>query len=142
MVFYTIGEVDYIPSMETDDRRLSTDKTLNEQKLITQHDMINTVKNKSENTKRHVPSSNKCHSDAPICLLRSTTEPTIITKSNDQRISIPVQSHDPPNIKKQPYRYRRVRMLTDLANKRCPLVQAGEKNTQRSYPVVEVLFIR
>jgi hypothetical protein len=103
--------------------------------------MIQAVKNKSANTKRHVPSSDKHHPDTSICLLRGTTEPTkIITTPNDLRISVPAQSLDPPNVKKHPYRYRRVRMLKDLANKGCPFVQAGEKKSQRLYPVVEVII--
>jgi hypothetical protein len=103
--------------------------------------MIQAVKNKSANTKRHVRSSDKHHSDTSICLLRSTTEPTkILTTPNNPRISTPVQLLDPQNVKKHPYRYRRVRMLKDLANKRCPFVQAGEKKSQRLYPVVEVII--
>ena len=144
MISYAIGEFDHTPSMETDDRSLPTDKALNQQNLTAQHDMINTLENKNRNTREHTGSSDNDRPQANICLLRSTTEPTTptIAVSNDQRISIPVQSLDAPNVKKQPHRHRRVRMLTDLTKGKCPYVQAGEKKAQRCYPVVEVLFVR
>ena len=127
MVLHTIGEIDDTKSTETNDGHLRIDKTLNERTLTTQ---------------QHVSASNDHPSETPICLVQSTAEPTkqAITIANDQGIGIPEQSYGPPNIKKQPNRYRRARMLSDLATGRCPLVQAGEGKQQRSYPIVEVLF--
>ena len=43
-----------------------------------------------------------------------------------------------PEIRKQPRRHYHVRMLTDVKSGRCPLVQAGERKSQRVYPETAV----
>lgn len=45
-----------------------------------------------------------------------------------------------PEITKQPKRYRRVRMMRDVARKNCSLVQAGEHHEQRKYMEIEVII--
>jgi len=127
--------------METDDRQLVINDSLKERELMSQSSMINMTKSKSRHAKKPVRSSNNNRSDTSVCLCKSTTEPTPIITPNDQtKISRSVQQYDPPNVRKHPKSYRRVRMLKDLDNKRCPLVQAGKGKTQRSYPEIEVII--
>ena len=50
-----------------------------------------------------------------------------------------LNTYDPPEIIKQPKRYRRVRVLSEVADKNCSFVQAGEGNEQRKYMVTGVI---
>lgn len=125
--------------METDDREPVTNEALEERESISHSGMINMTNSKVGSRKKHVHSSNNSGSHTAEYLFQSSPTPTIITGPNDQTISRPVQEYDPPTVIKHPKPHRRVRMLSDLAKNDCPLVQAGEKNSQRSYPEIEVI---
>ncbi|CAF4523380.1 unnamed protein product [Rotaria sp. Silwood1] len=131
-------QVDDTTSMETDDRQLSTNEILKEGEWISKNVMTNTAQSKTGHAKNHICSSKNIVSHIPICLFQSTTRPATIIRP-DVRISHgSVETYDAPNVKRQPKHHRRVRMLQDVANKKCPLVQAGEGKKQRKYPEIEV----
>jgi hypothetical protein len=113
---------------------------LEERELMSHNGMINMTRNKSGHAEKHIRSSNNNRSHPPVRLSQGTTQPTSIPTLNHQIISRSVQLSEPPNVTKQPKRHRHVRMLKDLANKECPLVQAGERKQQRIYPEIEVII--
>ena len=136
--FSSLAEgIKYMPSMETNERRLSNDAVTKEQKLMSHISVINRTPRETKFDRNSFSSSKNYHSDVTERLERSTTKPMTL---NNYSTCAPAKFCDPPNVTKEPRRYRHVRMLKDFAVKKCPLVQAG--NTQRSYPEIEVTYSR
>ena len=130
--FIVIEEFEDIPSSESNDRRLSDDAVAKEQQSISHNDLRNATENRTTSVE-NVPSD-------VMYLRQNAVQPTPRMTVNESSNSVTVQFLDSPKVIKQPKRHRHVRMLTDLANKKCPLVQAGK--TQRVYPEIEVTDLR
>lgn len=103
-------DFDLSSTIELGDRRIATIESSELQALIAPNDLENNPINKE----------NSIHSEI-----------TLIDKLN---------AYDAPKIIKEPTRHRHARMLSDVANKKCPLVQAGETHDQRKYIEVEVMI--
>ncbi len=124
-----------VPSMETDDRKLSTTEGLKEQKLISKNIGINSKQREIPRPKTPVSPSNDNLSQIPLRLSQTIARPDVQTETTN----ISGQEYDAPRVTRQPKDHRRVRMLNDLRNNCCPCVQAGEGNVQRIYPEIEVI---
>jgi hypothetical protein len=116
--------------METDDARVETNDISRERALAMQNDMFSASKGKTISQTNHA-------FENPFQFFGSVEEATKQTM-NLQKVIVPKSKYNPTQIIKQPKRYRHVRMITDLAKNDCPIVQAGEEKTQRTYVEIEV----
>ncbi|CAF0719136.1 unnamed protein product [Adineta steineri] len=126
-------------SVETNDCRMNLSVDLKERESITKNIIHHTKQHTIRKAKtKHVRSSNNNSISIPVILSDTTTKTASVVVSDVQSAMAPIIKYGPPNIRKQPNRYRRVRMLKDLLKKMCPLVQAGDKHRQRAYPEIEL----
>lgn len=133
---------DVAESMETHDQQRSTTYNFNEGKLVSQNAIANREPLEDNIKRRLEYSSKNLSAHTPkFSHQTSTKSPTAVVIHTLTMVGI-TQKYNPPLVKKQPRSHRRPRMLTDLAKKNCPLVQAGKPNEQCKYPEVEVISSR
>ncbi|CAF0939435.1 unnamed protein product [Adineta steineri] len=126
-------------SVETNDCRMNTSVDLKERESITKNIIHHTKQHTIRKAKtKHVRSSNNNSIPIPVILSDTTKKTASVVVSDVQSAMAPIIKYDPLKILKQPRRFRRVRMQSDLIKKMCPLVQAGEKDGQRVYPEIEL----
>ncbi|CAF1190374.1 unnamed protein product [Adineta ricciae] len=118
-------------AMETDECWPTTEDDLGGKKIISQGFLMSQKqrRRRRENTQKNMI--------APVPLSENTEETTPLIEPQSETITDLPQECDSFKIKVHPKRYRRVRMLTDLAELDCPLVQAGNQK-RRVYPEIEL----
>ncbi|CAF1105784.1 unnamed protein product [Adineta ricciae] len=117
--------------METDECRSAAENDSGEKKSIPQGILMprKQRRRRRENTQKNMI--------APVALSENTEGTAPLIEPQPETIADLPHECDSFKIKVHPTRYRRVRMLTDLAELDCPLVQASDQK-QRVYPEIEL----
>ncbi|CAF4908069.1 unnamed protein product, partial [Rotaria sp. Silwood1] len=125
-----VEEVDDVPSMETDEKQC----------FAASSDTCNTQHRKRIRTSPSLLSQTKSSSELEF----------LTTTASTQNVNNELPQYGAPKVLTEPNRYQRVRMLSDLEDGRCPIIQAGgEDAAQRTHVEIQVpkddnteLFVR